>query len=196
MRFCARFARFQGDWKAARAAAMDVGMTSFAFKLVPPVFACLALAACATPSSGAYPSLAVRDGERMTGEIAVPDTPAFVPAPPTPATLDRLDSLAAAARQAHARFVAAIGPARGPVEASRGAAVGSERWSVAQVALADLESHRSEAMIALADLDRLYVDAATGGSELAQIADVRDAIAALVEEEDRQIARLLGTIGS
>ena len=51
-------------------------------------------------------------------------------------------------------------------------------------------------MIALADLDRLYVDAATGGSELAQIADVRDAIAALVEEEDRQIARLLGTIGS
>jgi hypothetical protein len=80
------------------------------------------------------------------------------------------------------------------VNAARGDAVGSEDWALAQVALAGLESARSRAMIALADLDRLYVDAATEGGELTRIAATRDQVIAQVEQQNATISGLLGAL--
>ena len=60
----------------------------------------------------------------------------------------------------------------------------------AQVALASLEAARSRAMIALADLDRLYVDAAVGGEELTRIAPVRESVVELVAQQDATIEAL------
>jgi hypothetical protein len=58
------------------------------------------------------------------------------------------------------------------------------------VALAGLGAARSEAMIALADLDRIYVDAAVEGASLDRIADTRDTVAAQVEQQDAAMAEL------
>ena len=142
---------------------------------------------------GNYPSLAIRDPELAARNMTAPEPPP-PPAPPPRATLDRLGPLAAEARAAHAAFANAAETARARVNAANGALSGTENWSVAQVALADLASRRSTAMIALADLDLLYNDAAIAGESVAEIAPVRDEIVALMAEEDRIVAGLAGQL--
>ncbi|QGN54394.1 hypothetical protein [Novosphingobium sp. Gsoil 351] len=106
----------------------------------------------------------------------------------------------AEAQAAHARFGERRGNAAALSAVAQGAAVGSEAWSVAQVALASLEAARSEAMIALADLDSLYVDAKneavmTGGSgDVDAIGETRDQVIALIGEEDATLASLRGRL--
>ena len=151
------------------------------------------LGACATPSEE-YPSLALRPAERVTGTMQPPLPAPYVP-PPTPAAVvDRLAQLSGEAASAHRAFLAEAPRARTAVAAARGAQVGAESWSVAQVAVAGLESARSRAMIALADLDRLYVDAAVGGEELTRIGAVRDQVSGQVDEQNATIEGLLGQL--
>ncbi|RIV89309.1 hypothetical protein [Aurantiacibacter zhengii] len=153
-----------------------------------PVAAFVLLAACAAPE-GEYPSLAIRDVERVSGSMEVEPAPPL-PAPPA-STLASLDELAAAARAAHQRFGAAESQARRITSSAVGAARGSEAWARAQVAIADLEAQRSQAMIALADLDRIYVEAATSAQATESIAEVRNQVDALVAQEDAVIRSLL-----
>lgn len=151
------------------------------------------LGACATPSEE-YPSLAIRDAERVSGTLQPAPPAPYVPPPTPPAVLDRLDQLTGEAASAHQAFLAEAPRARSAVAAARGAQVGAESWSVAQVAVAGLESARSRAMIALADLDRLYVDAAVGGEELDRIGAARDRVNSQVEEQNATIDGLLGQL--
>lgn len=151
------------------------------------------LAACTAPE-GAYPSLALRDAERITG-LAEPVTPApYVPPQTPPAVVGRLGQLTAEAASAHQAFLAEAPGARSAVAAARGAEAGSDAWSSAQVALAGLDAARGRAMIALADLDRLYVDAAVAGEELERIGAARDTVAAQVAEQNVAISGMLGTL--
>jgi hypothetical protein len=156
------------------------------------VLIALLLAGCATADDGEYPSLAIRDAERVSGTLQPPAP--YVPPPTPPAVADRLQQLSGEVASAHRAFSAEAPRVRSVVQAARGSGPGSESWSVAQVALAGLESARSKAMIALADLDRLYVNAATQGGELTRIAADRDAAIALVEEENATIRTLLGSL--
>lgn len=161
--------------------------------LVLPMLA-IALAACASPSR--YPSLAIRDAERASGTLQPAPAEPYVP-PATPAeTLDRLGQLTAEAQSAHQAFLAAAERARAPVAAARGAEQGSAPWSIAQVALADLEASRGQAMIALADLDRLYIEAEFAGGELTRIEAARGEVAGLVDSQSRLISELHATVGS
>ncbi|MDE8652941.1 hypothetical protein [Novosphingobium album (ex Liu et al. 2023)] len=161
------------------------------------------VAACA--STGDYPSLALRDAERVALTAQpVPGEGAPTPVPP-PASADlqaRLAGLLAGAGKGHAAFEARRGTAERAVSAARGAGVASETWISAQVAIADLEAARSTAVTALAELDQLYVaerDAGAGAppspSALA-IAEARNRIDAMVSEENQAIdglaARLRG----
>jgi hypothetical protein len=160
----------------------------------PRSFAPLALAALAACSTapGDYPSLAIRDAERITGTIPAPEP--YVP-PPTPApVLDRLAQLTGEAASAHRGFLDQAPGVRSTVSAARGAGVGSESWAQAQVALAGLEGARSRAMIALADLDRLYVDAAVEAMETERIAAAREEVIGMVEAEDAVIAELAAVL--
>lgn len=157
--------------------------------LVAPV----ALAACSS-SAVDYPSLAIRDVERVSGTMEVPPPPPL-PDPP-PATLASLDDLAATARTAHQQFLAAAPRARSVASSAAGTRPGSDAWAQAQVAIADLEAQRSQAMIALADLDRIYVQSAVDAQDTAAITAVRAEIDALVVEEDALIRDLLRTLGS
>lgn len=167
-------------------------VSSRAFSMAVPAFALLPLlGACAAAGEG-YPSLATRDIERTGGVMEV--VPAPPPSPPAPSTLTTLEDLEATARAAHADFLAAAPRARALASTARSAARGSEQWSVAQVAIADLESTRSEAMIALADLDRIFVDAATSAQATESISVIRSEIEALVAEENAVIESLLATL--
>lgn len=158
-----------------------------------PLVLLLPLTACATPASEDYPSLAIRDAERVTGQLDAPAAPPYVP-PATPAeVLDRLDQLVSLATVAHDMFLAEADRTRRMVSTANGAAVASDRWADAQVALAELESARSLAMVALADLDRLYVDASVEAEETARIAAAREDVIAMVEAENTVIDSLLAT---
>jgi len=159
------------------------------------VTACaLPLAGCAAPEG--YPTLAIRDSERVSSTFEAPPSPIYTPASLAGATLAELGELVESARTAHARFLSQAGETRAPVANAAGAERGSLGWSAAQAAIANLESTRADALIALADIDRLYVAAALEGEEMAQIEAARDEVEALVDAENRMVAEMLTTLGS
>lgn len=147
----------------------------------------LLLAGCATPE-GSYPSLAIRDGERMTGMMQPVEVRPEAP-PATPgAVLDRLTQLAGQAQQAHSAFMAEEAKARQAIVRGLALETGSDGRAAGEVALASLEASRNTALIALADLDRLYADAVTNGDESVRIEAVRNEVLALIRLEDDMLA--------
>lgn len=151
------------------------------------------LAACASTGER-YPSLAIRDVERAQGQFEpAPASPLDVPRVPTGATgplADRLKALTARAAASHQAFTDAAPAATRRAAAAAGMAVGSPAWAAAQVALADLDSARSNTAITLADLDTLHIAAAVQAEELAAIEAARQKVLALVSDEDALLARL------
>ncbi len=132
-----------------------------AIPLVLLIGASFATGACAKRSD--FPSLARRPAERVYGSAqpvaaATPDADASIPA--DAGIVARIVALTDQAQKADAKFEARRASAERAVTAARGAAVGSDAWSAAQIALADLDSARSEGMVAMADLDRMLVVAA------------------------------------
>lgn len=157
--------------------------------------AVLPLAGCAADYDS-YPSLARRPAERISG-TAEPAPPTTAPPPVVVPSADltlRLTQLSDQAQAAHREFTGRQARAEDLVGAARGASVGSETWSVASVALADLESSRSQAMVALADLDGIYAAERINGGNGANIAATRDRVIGWIGEEDEVLARLRGRI--
>ncbi|WP_429277614.1 hypothetical protein [Novosphingobium gossypii] len=153
------------------------------------------MAACST--GGSYPSLAIRDVERPSGTAtAASGTQADAAPVLPPASADlvtRLAGLVKVAQDADTRFQSNRTAAERAVAAAGSA--GSDSWSSATVALARLESSRSAAMTALAELDTLYADARDkaplGESPTSQaIGDARSKVAALVNAQDQAINAL------
>ncbi|SFF75164.1 hypothetical protein SAMN05518801_101236 [Novosphingobium sp. CF614] len=169
-------------------------------RLLPALLPILA-AACST--DGHYPSLGLRGVERSGGSAtpvageAAPPAPALPPASADLVT--RLDGLVAVAREADRRFQADRGPAERAVAAAGN--VASDSWSSAGVALARLESSRSNAMVALADLDTLYVDARVAAPiaespSTSAIAAARDEVSGWVAAQDKVIESLAARLRS
>lgn len=157
----------------------------------------LPILASACASTGAYPSLAEREVERISGSGTPVAGEAEAPAPALPpASADlvtRLEGLVAIARDADRQFQSSRAVAERAV-ASAGATA-SDSWSSASVALAKLQLSRSQAMVALGDLDTLYADARDAApTDLTPttqaIATARDQVIDWVEGQDAVIARL------
>jgi hypothetical protein len=147
-----------------------------------------ALAACAS-AQREYPSLAIRPAERATGTLTpAAAEPLVAPAPAV--TLERVSQLAADARASHQAFLGQVADARSTITAARGAAIGGEAWARAEAALADVRAARSKTMVPLADLDRLYVDAATQSQATDRIGAAREEVEGLVAAEDRTLGEL------
>lgn len=157
----------------------------------------LLLDACASVDS--YPSLAARPAERAYGTAPV----ATASPVPTPAPMVASDSpLAvriAAARKAadlaHERF------RKGEPAAERltagSPAPQSDGWSQAQVAVSELIAARTQASGALADLDRLLVEAEDANADdnaLVAIDEARDDVTRKIGEEDAVLARVAGRL--
>lgn len=170
---------------------------------IAPSLAAIAALSLAAPTlggcagnDGAYPSLARRPVERITGSSPVV-APAPVPAPaPSARSLGLLDQLVAQARSADAKFHANTPHAQALVGAAADAAIASESWAVATVALADLESQRSNVMIALADLDAAYAAATVAREDASAIAAARQQVIDIVAGEDTVLAGLKGRLRS
>ena len=158
--------------------------------------AAMSLAACAA-SDDRYPSLDIRPAERVTGTFEPVDAdPTPAPAPTASADLiGRLAALRSQATEAHADFRSAAPRARGLAAAASGSATGSDAWADAQVALADLDSARSNAAIALGDLDILYVDATVDAQARSEILAAREEVIALIRDEDAILAELRSQVG-
>jgi hypothetical protein len=163
-----------------------------------PLALLLPLAACAAAQD--YPSLARRPAERASGtaQPVAPEAPPAPPSPPSPELTARLSQLVEQARAAHQRFVAKRPATERAVASGGGGAPGSEGWAVATVALSSLEAARSDAQVALADLDRLYTAETIAASETGDhakataIAAARDQVKALVTEQDEVLDGLRG----
>ncbi len=154
------------------------------------------LSGCASPQAN-YPSLAIRDAERAynSPEPAAPAQPA-AQSPLSAELAQRLAQLQDSAASAHRAFIdAAPGTAR-LVDAAAGSDVTSDRWAIAQVALASLESARSQAAVPLGDLDLLHADAAIALDQRKAIEDARDAVAGMIAKEDAILAGLRGKMPS
>ncbi len=149
-------------------------------------------------SSSAADLAPTANGGRAAGSAstvaAAPDT--FVTQTPVSAELaERLTQLHDLARGAHKRFSSKRDGASSLVAAARGSAIATEAWSVATVAIADLESARSDAMVSLGELDRLYVSERIDGGDGIAIAAVRDQVTAWVADEDAVLADLGNRLG-
>lgn len=145
------------------------------------------VAACASDSSR-YPSLDIRPAERVQGTVN-PVAPIEVPSPPA-VSGQALANIAERAGTAHANFLAAVPGTRRLADNAAGTEVGSNAWAAAQVALADLDSARSNAAISLGELDILYMDARLSNQALQEIDSARHAVLAMLGEEDRILADL------
>lgn len=160
----------------------------------------LTLAACATGAED-YPSLAIRDVERVSGTGIPAPAPAVPQVPPLSANVQaRIGQLVRQAGDAHAVFESRLGPASRAVSSARGAAAASESWISAQVALSELESARSGVMVAVAELDALYAQERLERSEIVSpdalaLSEARGKVEAWMEKEDREITRLLSQLG-
>lgn len=168
--------------------------STITIRLAPALCVLTLLSACA--GSTDYPSLAIRDVERVQGSASAADgmvdtLPALPPASADLTT--RLSGLLDAARASHQRFESR----RPATERAVGAAgpVGTPGWAAAQVALTDLQTTRSGGLVALAELDEMYVDARAANPEqvspsAAAIATARDQVDAWVAGENSAIERL------
>lgn len=106
---------------------------------------------------------------------------------PLPADIDaRIAALDERASNAMAAFLDSAGAARRLADAARGAAITTDRWAAAQVSLADLSSHHSDASLALADLDLLAAQARTtlaNADVIEKITEAQTRIAAKLSEQ-------------
>ena len=163
-------------------------------KSIRPALLAILLGGCSSTATEGYPSLAIRDVERVQGTFeAVPAKQLEVPAVDTDLNggLDtRLAALVAQAREAHADFEAGRSASERLVAAASGAAVGSDSWAAAQVALADLDSARSMAAVALGDLDIIHAAASVQAQDAVRIEAARREVLALIAEEDAVLERL------
>lgn len=153
--------------------------------------AAFALAGCSAISDK-YPSLAIRDAELASAapRPAEPVEPIALPSPLSADTLAQMEGFLSQLRSAHTRFMRAVPAARNTVSRGRGSGVGTDSWAAAQVALADLESKRSQAAIPLADLDALYIDASVALADRTRIAEARSTAIGLISQEDAILAGL------
>jgi len=156
---------------------------------IAPLLPLALLAGCSTAS---YPSLALRPGE--TTSVTTPK-PAPTTAPAASAPDQRLPAWLADARAADARFAAARPAAEKALAAAQGAAPGSEAWSIANLALTDLERARGDVAVAQAAVESAYTEdrlahATDPATSPTPIAAIRDAITAITESQDKVLAKL------
>ncbi|MBO9497928.1 MAG: hypothetical protein J7496_02675 [Novosphingobium sp.] len=152
--------------------------------LLPAIaVAALALPACAKDKQE-YPSLSIRDAERVKGSFEPAPANPFVPTPPPSETLGQVARLRADAQAAHTHFLAVADQIRAAA-AGRNAEVGSDSWATAQVALAGLATARSATMAPLAELDTLYVSAQNDGEDVSELEQARSEIGGWIAAENK-----------
>ncbi|RGP40122.1 hypothetical protein BPTFM16_00398 [Altererythrobacter insulae] len=156
------------------------------------VFVALSLGACAG-SGDRYPDLNLRDFERVQGSFTsaagttVPREPTSLAA----STLSELEATLEAASARHQRFLSQANTARPIVASASGLGIEDNRWPIAQIEIADLESQNGELMSLLADLDALYSDATFEFGDRERIDRIREQVTEFHATERQVISELV-----
>lgn len=160
------------------------------------------LAGCA--SSMDSPSLAIRPSEAAAAidaaRPAVATTPITIAErlPLEPAMIARLEKSTSAARASVAPFAKATEPARAAVAGAAGAAVSSEPWVAAQVAISRLERTREASANALAEVDALGREIVASGKNYDRdaFAAMQAVVAEIDADQRAQLSALIGRLKS
>lgn len=114
-------------------------------------------------------------------------------------SLARLATLRDSAAKAHRDFETLRPAGERAAAQAAGAAPGAENWSVAQGALAALDSARSSLLLPLADLDTMLVEASKAAvdgpdADLKAVRKVRDEVDGWLADENRSLDSLRGRV--
>jgi hypothetical protein len=158
------------------------------------------LAGCASTLDS--PSLAVRPSEAAAAIDAA--RPAAIATPITiaekipleAATIARLETSIRAARASVAPFAKAVDPARAAVASASGAAVNSEPWVAAQVAISRLERTREASANALAEVDGIRRELVASGKNFDRdaFAKLQNIVAEIDADQQAQVTALIGRL--
>jgi len=174
---------------------INSGAMVFRTRQIACLLAATALLGACTGSGDKYPSLAVRDAERITGTFAPAPTPEQEPVAPV-ADRATLVEIVKMAQSAYEQFVEAAPGTLRTVRAAKGMGPESNQWSRAQVALADLETYRSTTMIALADLDTLAAQAGVTFAPEDDLKAAQSQVAGWLAEQDELLDNLISETGA
>ena len=157
-----------------------------------------ALSAACADNSGRYPTLSARDFDRVQGqfEASSSERQVLLPEPMSLSEVAQLREAIAVVRTRHSRFLTQAETARGLVHAARGTGPEDKNWSLALVAIAELDSQAGATTGLLADLDKLYTAASLEFHEREQISAAQTEAAALVEAENQIIHALAAQLGT
>ena len=152
------------------------------------------LSACASMSDR-YPSLAIRDAERIhaAAEAAEPAPPP-PPIQPSAELTRQLGQLRAEASRAHQAFLDAAPRTRSLVNAARGSSTASDAWISAQVSLSQLEITRRQTMTAMADLDKLLMQTELSGGATDAVAATQEQVGRMLDDENATMRQLAGSL--
>lgn len=160
------------------------------------------LAGCASKVDS--PSLAIRPSEAAARIDAA--RPAAVATPITiaekvpleAATIARLETSIKAAQASVAPFAKAAEPARVAVTNAAGAAVSSEVWVAAQVAISRLERTREASANALAEVDDIGRELVASGKSFDRdaLAKLQNVVAEIDADQQAQVTALIGRLKS
>lgn len=158
--------------------------------LLAPLIALLG--GCTATNTGNYPSLERRPIESRANAVASAPTPAAIPAVVSATLTEALAALSADADRGDTAFRAALADSRGLILAGRGASVGSESWALGERALSRVVVARGPTTLALAELDKLAIDADNRDdlTALAAIAGVQGRVLAMSEAQAAALAAL------
>jgi hypothetical protein len=155
------------------------------------------LAGCASVDTSGYPSLERRVVEARLNPVAGP-APAPAPPPVTAGFAQALGALSTDAARGEAAFRGALPGAERTIAAARGTALASEPWFAAQAALSALEATRAPTLLALAEIDRLLLEAELAGDANRAVplgALARD-VAAQESQQTATLNRLSGLLAN
>ena len=158
---------------------------------IGPTFVAVLLTGCAADTDR-YPSLAIRDFERVQGTFEVADQEEFDP--PAPASANKLAEavdLLSRAKLEHQSFVAFLPEVEQLLVAANGLGPEDNAWAEGQMAFAQLNTTRSRLAIILSDLDLMFADTSLSYQELDEIEAARESVRVLVAEEDEILTALI-----
>lgn len=169
-------------------------MKSLSPAILPPLAMIVTLSACAG-GSDRYPSLAIRDVERASGQFTPASAQVQSPIRPV-ASVAELSALLDRARQSQARFANASREAERLVRSAQSRPIESNARQSALVALADLATLRSDTALTVGDLDLLKAEAATSFAPHVEIDRARAEISAMLDTQDNTLDTLWGSLQS
>ena len=172
-------------------------MRSLAARTLAPLAGLAAILSGCAGGSDRFPSLALRDFERVEGSFGAPDSSAseLRPAPLGVLQAQEVAQALSEARSRHQRFLELVGPARTNVTAATGTGPEDRRWGLAQVEIAELDSRRAGTAALLADLDRIHAEASLSFAERGRIEQARAEVGTMVAEQSGLLGELLALLG-